>query len=261
MLKIPTPEPGIQPAADSLEDAWAFVDKVYCISLDHRGDRQQQAMDQFRRVGLANRIEFMIGTKHPTNAEQGNYIAQMNCLRAGVDGGARTILVFEDDILFDRFSPQQLNRAMQFMAGDSTWKMFFLGCLVKSSRKTRYPSILNVRFRSLSHAYVIRRDFAQRLLQIPWPGRCFDDLICSLNDPGMYAIHPSFAFQSNSRTDNDKQILFDRVRRILGGLRFLQKLNEFSSLHFRRLVLIHAGIIFLMIAAAIALHLHNLSHG
>jgi len=42
---------------------------------------------------------------------------------------------------------------------------------------------------------------------------------------GFYAIYPSFAFQSNSPTDN-KSLHLDTFRRLCGGLRRIQKCNE-----------------------------------
>jgi hypothetical protein len=249
---LPTLEPTLQTAPTP--KAWDFVDKVYCLTLDHREDRRQQATEQFRRVGLDGRVEFLLSKKHPTNAEQGNFFAQMNALRAGVDAGANIIAVFEDDIVFDRFNEKKLRDAADFLRANSQWNILFLGCLVTAARRTPWRSIVKIRFRSLTHGYLIRREFAEKLLQIPWPGRCLDDLIQSLDDPGLYAIHPAIAFQSNSRTDNDKQIVNDRFRRLFGGLRPLQKWNEFVNLNFRFLVVIHAIAILLMIGGALIAH-------
>ena len=240
-----------------LHELWGFIDRVYCISLDHRPDRQQQAKEQFSRVGLETRVEFLISQKHPTNAELGNFNAQMNALRVGIAAGAKHILVFEDDIVFDRFSPELLSRAISFMKSEADWRMFFLGCFVKSSRRTNHPSVLNVKFRSTTHAYVITREFAQKLVETPWPGRCLDDLICSLNDEKMYAIYPAIAFQSNSPTDNDKQIGIDRFRRALGGIRRLQKWNEFASLNFVTLIVVHVVVVVLLVCVMIAVHFLN----
>jgi hypothetical protein len=226
-------------ASQSSKTGWDFIDKIYCISLEHRLDRQQQAREQFARVGLADRVAFVIGKKHPTNAELGNFIAHMNCLNAGLAAGAQRIAVFEDDIQFERFSELQLNRAAEFMRSGEPWNALFFGCFVRSSRRTKYPSVLKIKFKTTTHAYVFSRAFAEKLVQIPWPGRCLDDLLCSLNDPRMYAVYPAFAFQSDSPTDNDKQIAIDRLRRALGGIRRLQKVNEFFSVNLWRLVVVH----------------------
>jgi hypothetical protein len=265
MPNITTQVQSIQSRASSAcalkPQGWDFIDKIYCISLDHRADRQRQAADQFARVGLSNRVEFKIGIKHPTNAERGNFIAQMECLRAGVNAGANTICIFEDDIVFERFSPQELNRAVEFMRSDRDWNIFFLGCFVRSARRTRCPSVVHIRFRSLTHAYIIQREFARKLLEIPWPGRCLDDLICAMNDPAMYAMHPMIAFQSNSPTDNDRQMYLDRYRRVLGGLRPLQKLNEFAAVNRLRIIMLHVIVILAIAGVWMFDHFHRAGHG
>jgi hypothetical protein len=259
VIHVPKPmlttiEQTSQTERTDLHQAWSFVDRIYCLTLEHRHDRREQATEQFRNAGLGGRVEFLISQKHPTNAEHGNFIAQMKALRAGVDAGAQIIAIFEDDIILDRLTVKKLKDAARFVHSDEEWNILFLGCFVKWSRRTPWRSIIKIRFRSLTHGYIIRREFAVKLLQIPWPGRCLDDLIESMNDPGVYAVYPSIAFQSNSRTDNDKQIFNDRFRRALGGLRPLQKWNEFATLHFRLLIVVHAIILALMISGALTAH-------
>jgi len=80
------------------------------------------------------------------------------------------ILVFEDDIQFHGFSHRNLSRAARFLRQNPQWDLFFLGCWVKSSRKTRCPSVVHVRYLCAAHAYAINRAFAERLVQMPWRG-------------------------------------------------------------------------------------------
>ena len=181
----------------------------------------------------------------------------MNALQTGLAAGAHHIMVFEDDIIFDRFSPQKLNRAIDFIKSNPDWHVFFFGCFLKSARRTGQPSVVNVQFRSTTHAYVVTRAFAQKLVDIPWPGRCLDDLLCSLEDHQMYAIYPAMAFQSNSKTDNDKQIGIDRLRRALGGIRRLQKLNEFFCVYRVELIGGHLIALLVLIALATWHHFHR----
>jgi hypothetical protein len=63
-----------------------------------------------------------------------------------------------------------------------------------------------------------------------------------------------FAFQSDSPTDNNKRVWIDRMRRAIGGSRFLQRWNEFSSLYFWELVIIHVLIVLGMVLFAFAAH-------
>jgi hypothetical protein len=210
----------------SLSALWGFFDRVYCISLDEREDRRQEAERQFRSVGLLVRVEFVIVQKHPVDNERGIYESHLECFRRGIGAGARSILVFEDDIVFDRFSPWVLADCVHFLSTHDDWKFFFFGCLISGSRKTDNASVRKVRYRSLAHAYAVQRSYAERLLSLPWRQQPYDVLLGCLGGE-YYAAYPSFAFQSNARTDNTRLGKMDRFRRFCGGLLRIQKMNEF----------------------------------
>lgn len=210
---------------------WNFFDKIYCISTAERPDRRQQALTQFQNAGVADRVEFVVAPRHPTNPEQGCYESHMRCMTQGLQSGAEHILIFEDDIIFDRFSALTLRGCTDFLANDPDWHMLFFGCMVKKSRPTACPSVLRVGFRSLTHAYAVHARFARILTSRPWHGVPFDDFFKHLKDDRTYAAYPSFAFQSNSPSDNTRYLPLDKVRRMLGGLSRLQKNNEFYFRH------------------------------
>ena len=212
--------------ASSSSALWAFFDKTYCISLDEREDRRQEAGRQFRAVGLADRVEFVIVKKHPVDIEQGIYESHLECLRRGIRAGARTMLIFEDDIVFDRFSTKVLSDCVHFLSTHVEWKILFFGCLTFGSRRTTNASVLKVRYRSLAHAYAVQRSFAETLLALPWRQLPYDVLLSGLAEE-YYAAYPSFAFQSNARTDNMRLWKIDRWRRFWGGLLRIQKMDEF----------------------------------
>ena len=230
-------------------------DRIYCISLTNRPDRCQTARAEFQRVGLGDLVEVTLVDKHPSNSEWGIFESHMACLRAGLAAGAERILIFEDDILFSRFSPERLRRAVRFMESNNDWQLFFFGCFVNSSRKTRFRSVVKVCFRCCAHGYVVSRQFAQKLVEIPWQNVPYDDLLRSLDADGVYAIYPGFAFQSASATDNDNLRGVDRARRLFGGLQRLQQWNEFSTRRFVPLIVGHIVVIF--IVAMILLHHHG----
>lgn len=219
---------------------WEHFDKVYCISLAERSDRRAEAVAQFARVGLADRVEFVVVPKHATDCEQGIYESHLRCIARGLSQGARQILIFEDDILFDGFTTAALERCAAFLAAEPGWHMLFLGCMVKASRRTRCPGVVRIRYRSLTHAYAIHRTFAERLVTCPWQGVPYDDFLRDLKDERTFAIYPSFAFQSDSPSDNERYLPLDRLRRLLGGLRSLQKKDEFYHRHRPAIIGAHA---------------------
>ncbi|MDQ1335019.1 MAG: hypothetical protein QG552_1969 [Thermodesulfobacteriota bacterium] len=226
---------------------WEYFDKIYCISLVERPDRRKEAKVQFNAVGLLGKVEFVLVNKHPFDCEQGIYESHILCMRKGLQANAANIVIFEDDICFDRFDPETLMNSIDFISTHATWNILFLGCMVKRSSRTGNRSVLNVQFRSLCHAYVLNPQFARRLVTIPWRKAPFDDMLCDLKDDSFYAICPSFAFQSNSRSDNQRYLPLDRFRRLCGGLRCLQKMNEFYHVNKTLIIGIHILVVFILI--------------
>lgn len=223
-------------------DSWSFFDAVYCISIEERLDRRAEAGRQFARVGLADRVEFVLVRKHPVNQEQGIYESHLLCLQKALAAGASHILIFEDDIAFRGFRAERLKAASAFLARQPDWTMFFLGALVSKSSPTGNRAVVEVRYRALTHAYAVNRPSAAAIVSTPWQGLPYDLYLRRLQ-PLAHALYPSFAFQSNASTDNQRPGL-DRFRRLCGGLASIQRANERWQRHKRLAIFLH--LIFLL---------------
>ncbi len=223
---------------DHTTDPWSYFDRIFCITLKERPDRRAQAEAQFARVGLTGRVIFYVADRHPTDCEQGIFESHQACLRRGLAEGARRILIFEDDVLFEGFDPQRFAAALTFLDGQPDWQILFLGCLVKRSRATASPAVRAIAYGCLTHAYAVNRPCAETLAQHPWRGQPIDAVMAHLNQ-GFYACYPAFAFQSNAASDNYRLRRLDRFRRWCGGLRRIQKFNEFWHCRRTLLVILH----------------------
>ena len=211
-------------------NSWDFFDRIYCISLAEREDRRQAAAASFSQVGLTGKVEFVIVKRHPFNVEQGMYESHMTCLRKGLEVGAERIVVFEDDIVFDRFDAERFKQSLQFLVEHPDWKVLLLGALIRSSRSTTNPFIKKVGYQSLAHAYALNRPYAETLAYQPWQGIIIDTLFRPLTDH-IYAVYPMFAFQNDFTSDNEKYQILECFRRLCGGLERVQKANEFYQRH------------------------------
>ncbi|OQY12814.1 MAG: hypothetical protein B6I31_02470 [Desulfobacteraceae bacterium 4572_19] len=234
-----------------ISNQWKFFDKIFCISVDDRTDRQQQAKAQFKSVGLLDFVEFILVKRHPENCEQGIYESHLFCIKKALDAGANTTLIFEDDIIFNRFTPETLEVCINFLLSDTNWKLFFMGCLVRKSnvltnKKNHTPSILEIEYRSLTHAYVLNKKTSEKILEKKWDGTAYDEMLNTING-GVYAVYPSFAFQSNSPTDNKNWLKLDKFRRYFGGLERIQKINELYCRHKICVISVHVFIILIIL--------------
>ena len=222
---------------------WDFFDRIYCISLEERTDRRQAAAASFVKVGLTGKVEFVLVKPHPLNIEQGMYESHMTCLRKGLESGAESIVVFEDDVIFDRFDAKHFNQCVKFLQENHNWKVLLLGALTRSSRKTTNPFIQKVGYQSLAHAYALNRPYAATLAYKPWQGIVIDTIFRPLADD-IYAVYPMFAFQNDFTSDNDKKYKgLELFRRLCGGLERIQKANEFYQRHKFGIIAIHILII------------------
>lgn len=228
----------------NLCDTWKFFDKIYCISLDARIDRREQAKKQFAGVGLLERVEFIVVAKHHENRVKGIFESHMLCLKKGLEAGAQHVLVFEDDILFRSFDPQSLDESCSGLDRFETWNGLFLGCLTSGSRKTRTRSLVKIKYRCLAHAYALNAPFAERIVREEWSEIPFDELL-RRNNSDFFAIHPMCVFQGLSGSDNETMVI-DRMRRFFGGLPFIQKVNELYQNHKALIFVLHLAVLFVL---------------
>ena len=229
-------------------DVWGFFDRVYCISLAERQDRRQAAAASLSSVGLAGKVEFVIVERHPFDVEQGMYESHMTCLRKGLEAGAARMVIFEDDVVFDRFDAERFRQCTQFLAEHPGWKVLLLGALIRSSRRTSSPFVQKVRYQSLAHAYAVNRAYAETLAYRPWQGVVIDTLFRPLTDH-LYAVYPMFAFQGDFASDNEKYPVLERFRRWCGGLERIQKANELYQRHKAGVVVAHVLMLVLLLIA------------
>lgn len=233
------------------KNVWDFFDRLYCVSLREREDRRISAQTEFAKVGLEHRVEFLISERYSNDFEREVYDSHMTCLRRGLEAGAKNIVIFEDDIEFDHFDPKRLECCTDFLQKHPDWKVMLLGALIRSSEKTSNPCVKKVRYQSLTHAYVLNRHYAETLAYEPWQGIVNDTLFRPLEDD-VYALYPMCAFQKNFKTDNYKYPWLARIRNFLGGLKRIQKANEFYQRHKFVIIAAHVVMVLMILMALLS---------
>jgi len=198
-------------------------------------------------VGLGGRVDFFLAHRHPENCEQGIFESHQVCLRMGLEADARHMLMFEDDVIFGRIDARRLSAGIDFFMARAECPLLFLGSLVSRSRPTDSTAVRRVRYHCLSHAYLIEAALARQIVETPWRNLPYDGVLRECTDRH-FALYPSIAFQSNSPTDNTRHRTLDSIRRLLGGLRVIQMVNE--RYHRFRVAIIVAH---LLVAAALIL--------
>lgn len=221
-----------------LPDPWAFFDWIGCITLRERPDRKEAAARAFAAVGLLGRVEFVLVDRHPHDRAEGIFDSHLICLRTALAAEAERILIFEDDVFFQGLDRHSLHKACAWLDAETDWNAFFLGCITNGSRKTACRHLTKITYRCLSHAYAVSRPFALQLVREEWRGLPYDMLLQHYNT-AFYALRPQCAFQGLAGTDNQTAGI-DRLRRLLGGLPFIQRMNELYQTRKLLLLFLHA---------------------
>ncbi|MFO7801483.1 MAG: hypothetical protein R6V55_04195 [Desulfovermiculus sp.] len=229
-------------ASETNTFCWDFFDAVYCISLKHRTDRQEQARKEFNKVGLGDKVQFVLVDRHPYDCEQGIFQSHQLCLHKGLASGAEVILIFEDDVVFHGVTPERISNIVHFLRCTRKWNIFFLGGLIDKAQKTNFPSVIKIRYRCSAHAYAVKRDTAARLHSRGWANVPYDSMLRNEADLAAFAAWPGLAFQSDSYSDNTATMGIDRIRRLLGGIRHIQRMNNFYHVHKTKVILAHAAL-------------------
>lgn len=157
-----------------------YFDKIFCINLDSRPDRWELAQDEFRKVGILDRVERVTALtteempydprpvkSRNTSDLLGQFACASShnkCTKLAIKYNAKNYLAFEDDFYFKDFDKDYLNTCIDELPSD--WRLFSLGYNNWSERAPikSYSDNLNKMYGfGLAHAYAINKNMFEHL--------------------------------------------------------------------------------------------------
>lgn len=103
-----------------------YFDEIYCINLDDRTDRWEHAQEEFRKVGILDRVQRFPGIRE-TDGRLGVIKANLAIIKIAKEKKLKNVLIFEDDVKFIVDNPDEvLSKAIQ-QIGNIKWHLFYLG--------------------------------------------------------------------------------------------------------------------------------------
>ncbi len=139
-----------------------FADKV-CINLDRRLERWQQMQDKFKRHGIHAVRRFAaidgetatIPTSWPgTPGAYGCLLSHLEVVREARRLGLPSILIFEDDVVFDDQFERKFTDSIRQLPSD--WDMLFFGALHKDEPIRVSDNIGRITQANSTYAYALR---------------------------------------------------------------------------------------------------------
>lgn len=184
---------------------WTDIDVIRCINLREREDRFRSSSLVFSRLGIP--VQYYAAERHPGGGEQGCYESHIAVIREAYEGGAETLLVFEDDVeIAPSYDGRYLETVRSFLRSGIPWDLLYLGMNpeIFKKRTTKVPGIAGpgsiYKVSSLlAHAYLISRPFMEKLVKgSSYVGVPID--VVYMYNKRAYGLYPSLFFQDTSTT-------------------------------------------------------------
>jgi len=110
-----------------MNNPFDFFEEIYCINLDHRTDRWQLAQEEFKKLGILDRVQRFSAIKHD-DGRVGVIKSNLEIVKIAKQKNLKNVLVFEDDVkfIFENNPLDNLEKAIK-QSKNHKWKLFYLG--------------------------------------------------------------------------------------------------------------------------------------
>ena len=165
---------GFESIKDESTHIEPLIDSIIYINLDDRQDRNTEILAEIKKVGLPDsKVHRLSAVKRKWGA-LGCSLSHIACLEFIIKNGWKRTLVLEDDAGFEKdrwlTGIEDVNKMIESSGNsdtDSKWDVIFLGGFVRDPNgptKTEYENLWRTKNTSCTHAYIIRGDYAKKLL-------------------------------------------------------------------------------------------------
>lgn len=116
----------LHPISPKRQNPFYFFDAIYCINLDQAENKWQTAMEQFRLLGIDQRVQRFSAVETPNNYHIGCALSHRNIVQAANAQGLNNVLVFEDDVVFDTQTLTHFSKSLE-QTKKLNWDILYLG--------------------------------------------------------------------------------------------------------------------------------------
>lgn len=190
---------------------WSFLDdncEVRCINLVSRNDKFLHSQEEFKRIGLYDRVKYYRPIKYEGPISQkGCWDAHIYVMKDAVTK-KRNLLIFEDDVFFDdtwKYSYKNIETAYKCMR----WDILRIGAFVfKLSNIIQPDRAMRSGDLNATHALFLSYDFMCKCLEDP--NFCPENNLANFGIDDYYRasaardyiVHEPIAWQKDFPTDN-----------------------------------------------------------
>lgn len=196
------------------------IEAIYCINLDRRVDRWEQCLEQFRKVGIEDRVIRISAFDWPDRPGFGNHMSHAKALKDAKMRRLSNCLILEDDIEWLEDPLVFLGAAMNELP--ECWEVLYLGInmdIFTAFQISNHLAKINGGY--ATHAYLVSSKFFEYLIDLNEvdTNRPNDVRMSQIADvSSFYTVLPMLAGQRNSYSDimgkpmDSNHVFLDRLK-------------------------------------------------
>jgi glycosyl transferase family 25 len=192
-----------------------YFDKVYCINLDSRPDRWEDAQKEFERVNFDEIVRYsgvngadLKISNHLLSGENGILQTHINIIKECKENGLKNILIMEDDVYFSR----EIFKIKKYLDDvPDNWDMIYFGGNHLSGRPLEK---VNERVVKLNYSFglqcvAIKNTMFDKIIsEVSNYEKQIDVYYAEWQDSiNAYCFHPNIALQVTGFSDIQKKVV------------------------------------------------------
>jgi GR25 family glycosyltransferase involved in LPS biosynthesis len=131
---------------------WDYFKEIYCINLDRRQDRWENALKEFYSVGILDRVTRVSAVENQ-DGRIGLIKSFLKIFKDVKERGVENVLIFEDDVHFlqENNPIETLEKAIS-QIGSIEWSLFYLGANTHEKCNVFRPNLILLKNAFAAHA-------------------------------------------------------------------------------------------------------------
>jgi GR25 family glycosyltransferase involved in LPS biosynthesis len=193
-----------------VNNTWDFFSKIYCINLPEDINRTNFMIDEFNKLDIISKVNFIAANRPPPKYKSSNYqfAGEFGCalshLKAIIDGinSTNPIVIFEDDAEFINNAENNIKNIIENLP--ENWSIIWLGGLPREKLIKYNDYLCNVGEFVQLVGYIVNPTHIKPIINFildnisqPFPNACIDNIINNytlINKSG-YCSYPPIVSQ------------------------------------------------------------------
>lgn len=194
-----------------------YFEEIYCINLDHRVDRWENAQKEFSKVGILDRVKRFSAIKLD-DGRIGLIKSNLEIIKNAKKNNLENVLIFEDDV---RFVSDDTLKILDLAIKQTkqlkiNWQLFYLGANTHTKLTKVTPNLIALNNAFATHSLAYHKsiydkyiDYAENIKQIKKHTDILDVWMASEIQSKYVAlmVNPLLTTQMNSYSDIEGRVV------------------------------------------------------